>query len=570
MHESNDLRLWQRMSVDSNDILPKLLSIICLVCISLIIGSCSLKQVQQIPPDAGKWDVVIIGAGAGGLSAGATLTKAGVKTLVLEQHDKPGGYMTAFDRGDYRFEVSLHMMDGLGPGGMTRDLFERLGIDTRVKPVKLAPLYRLETPESVLDVPAELDLYIKKLQAEFPHEAEGIAGLFEEFQNIYDDMADLNNLQHRSRLARIYKYSLFPFYYSSLLRNRNATTAEIVDRHISDIRLKARILALTTFLGLPASKLIGPYYAAMLISYYKYGGYHFVGGSQAVSDALAAVIEENGGELRLNTLVEKILIEDGKAVGVQTADGEKILADYVISNADGYNTYLKLVGEEHLKPGFVKHVKNMEPGMSAVVVYIGADMDLASMGISDDVTEIFYSRLKESVLASMPGNAIDTIWEKMLAMDLEETVMSIQLYSNIDPTCAPEGKSVIILTALAPYEWQNRWRIDDGYDAYSELKEEIGDRMIRMAEDVIPGLSNVIEVKEIGTPLTMERYTLNHKGSFLGWAHTPEQTMLKRMKQKTPIKNLYLAGAWTFPGGGQSICLNSGNLTANMILKKIR
>ena len=99
-----------------------------------------------------EYDVVIIGAGAGGLSAGATLSRAGVKTLVLEQHDRPGGYMTAFNRGDYRFEVSLHWMDGLDPGGWTRELFHNLGILDRVEPIKMDHIFRLMGPDFSFEI----------------------------------------------------------------------------------------------------------------------------------------------------------------------------------------------------------------------------------------------------------------------------------------------------------------------------------------------------------------------------------------------------------------------------------
>ena len=295
-------------------------------------------------------------------------------------------------------------------------------------------------------------------------------------------------------------------------------------------------------------------------SYHNQGAYHFEGGSQAVSNALAQVIQENGGEVRLNTLVEEILIEDGKAVGVRIENGREIHADYVVSNANGYDTYIKLVGEENLKSKYVDYIKDLEPGTSITQVYLGLDLDLEKIGLGE-IGEIFYS----------PTNAdAEKSWKNMMAMDIEESRIALALYSNTDPTCAPPGKSVIVLTFLTPYDWENRWRIDEGKGAYNALKEEVGNRMINVAEGVIPGLRDSIEVMEVGTPLTMERYTLNYKGAFMGWAPTPEQSMLKRMKQKSPIDHLYLAGAWTFPMGGQSACLGSGQAAAQMILDKIR
>ncbi|UCD85439.1 MAG: NAD(P)/FAD-dependent oxidoreductase [Deltaproteobacteria bacterium] len=520
--------------------------------------SCKPEPVS-VPEGKEKWEVVIVGAGAGGLGAGATLSRAGVKPLILEQHDKPGGYMTNFERGDYRFEVSLHMIDGLDPGGMTRELFEKLGILDRVQPVKFDPLYRSVHPDIIIDVPADIDEYLNILKKRFPQEAEGITRLFQSFFDIGDDITGLSQLMDQHFLLRWPKYPLVPLLYWDFFKDRNATIDEIVYRHISDPKAVSVILQLAGFMGTPPSRSPGVMTAVMMDSYHRHGVYHFIGGSQSVSNALAAVIRGNGGEIRLNTLVKKILIQDGRAVGVRTEDGQEIYADYIISNANGYATYLELVGEEHLKPEYVEYVKGLEPGLSATEVFLGLDLDLKKAGLGE-IGEIFYS----------PTYDVEEAWKNIDAMDIEKMPMVIALMSNTDPTCAPPGKSVVIITTGGVYDWQNRWRIDEGYEAYRELKEEVADRMIAVAEKFIPGLRDAIEEIEVGTPLTMERYTLNYKGSIIGWAPTPEQTMLKRMKQKGPIDRLYLAGAWTFPCGGQSACLNSGHNAAKMILGKIR
>ena len=522
----------------------------------LVLFSCG----QKAESGKGEWEVVVIGAGAGGLGAGATLANAGVKTMVLEQHDKPGGYMTAFERGGYRFEVSLHMMDGLDDGGATRQFFEQWGILDKVKPIKLDSLYRTIYPDFSFDVPSDLAAYEQKLKAQFPDRVDEVSGLMGEIKGIAEDMMGLMLIEKDFFLLRWAKLMIFPALYWDFLKNRNATLGEIADRHTDDPRIKALILQLHTFLGLPPSRASGAYFTAMWGSYHYNGAYHFEGGSQAVSDALTEVIRGKGGKVRLNTKVEKIIIRDGKAVGVRVEGGEEIFADYVISNASAYQTYLELVGEEHLKPKFVEYVKGLEPGISITQVYIGSNLDLGQIGLGD-VGEIFYS----------PNYDYEDHWKQINEMNLEKMPVAAALYSNTDPTCAPPGKSVIVLTIMSPYNWENRWRIDQGYEAYTALKEEVAEKMIAIAErEFIPGLKDSIEEIEIGTPLTMERYTLNYQGAFMGWAPSPEQSMLKRMKQKSPIKNLYLAGSWTFPGGGQSASMISGDMTAKKILKKVK
>ncbi len=536
-----------------------------LVLLSLIIGtnlpilSCLSETKTTIPPGQEHWEVVIIGAGAGGLSAGATLSQKGVKPLILEQHDKPGGYMTAFERGDYRFEGSLHMMDGLDEGGLTRKLFKRLDILDRVQIVKFDPLYRSVHPDFTLDIPADLNAYLALLKKQFPHEAEGIDQLFEVLINMGNDINGLNDLMNQPPLLRWLKYPLVPVLYRDFFSNRNATLDEFIEKYISDPKTISVILQIATFMGVAPSRSPAILSAVMIESYHRHGTFHFIGGSQAVSNALAEVIRENGGEVRLNTRVEKILIQNGKAVGVRTKAGKEIYADYIISNADGYQTYLKLVGEEHLSPKYIKYVKGLEPGISVTQVFLGCNLDLNKIGLGK-VGEIFYS----------PTYDIENMWKDIQEMNMEKMNMVIAFFSNTDPTSAPPGKANIILCAGGLYDWENRWRIDQGYDAYRKLKEEVADQMIKVAERMIPGLRESIEEIEIASPLTMEHYTSNYKGSIIGWAPTPEQSMLKRMKQKGPIDHLYLAGAWTFPMGGQSACLMSGESTARKILKNIQ
>lgn len=522
-------------------------------------SGCGKPASEPPPPGKEKWPVVIIGAGAGGLSAGATLTKAGIKTLILEQQDKPGGYMTGFNRGDFRFEVSLHMMDGLDEGGMTRDLFQKLGILDKVKLIKFDPLYRSIYPDLTIDVPADINAYQKLLIEKFPQESKGIVELFRALSDIGQDIEELSRLQEKPLFFRLLGFPMVPFRNWDFVRNFNLTLDRFMNRYIQDKKAKAVILELATFMGIPPSRTPAVIVAALFASYYRKGGYQFEGGSQAVSNALAQVIREKGGEVRLNTRVVKILIKNGKAVGIRTGSGEEIYADYVISNADGYSTYLKLVGEEHLKPKFVKYVKGLVPGASTTVVFLGLNQDMQKLGLGG-IGEIFYN----------PSYEIEDLWKNIQTMNIENSLMTVSLYSNSDPTSAPPGKSVVTITIGSPYDWENMWRFGQGYEAYRALKEEVGNRILNVAEKMVPGLRGSIEVMEIGTPLTNERYTSNYMGSIVGWAYTPEQSLLKRMKQKSPIPGLYLAGAWTFPGGGQSACLFSGHLTANMILNEIR
>jgi prolycopene isomerase len=466
--------------------------------------------------------------------------------------------MTCFERGDYRFEVSLHAIDGLDPGGLTYGFFHQLGIYDRIHPVKPDPMYRTVYPDLVMDVPADTQAYARRLKERFPDEAEGIDDLFAAFGRIYTIMASGMDFMNGDVLSGMWGGVRHPLCLATLLRNWNTTAGEMVGRYVQDERLIRVFTQLAGFLGDGPDSISAPVFAAMWNSYHRHGYYYVEGGSQAVSDALAAVIKENGGEILLSTRVTQIRVADGRATGVKTDDGRDFDARYVISNANAPDTLFKLVGRQHLPADYTAAVESMEIGASALVVYLGVDHDFRA-GFKGS-HEIFVN------LAGQGDRAADFSAIRSVNADVDELPFVIADYSVVDPSCAPAGKNVICLTTIMPYDWQQGWYEDRGYEEYRQLKNAVGLQLVGRAEKFLPGLGDHIEIMEVGTPRTMAHYTLNPKGAILGWANTPEQSMFKRLPQETPIDNLFLAGAWTFPCGGQSAVIMSGVFAAEKVL----
>jgi phytoene desaturase len=503
----------------------------------------------------GSYDVVVIGAGGGGLAAAARLSLGGMKVLLIEQHYKVGGYMTNFERGPYTFEVSLHAMGSPEPGGMTHMTFKALEILDKVKPIRLDPIYRTVYPDLDLKIPADTDAYRELLKKEFPHEAEGIDGLFKTLKNINRTMMALMSLADREQEGGL-SLLLKPWVYWPVIKYWNATLSELLDDYIHDQRFIAVFTQLSGYAGAEPDTVQAMFFCMMWSSYHFGGYYYFEGGSQSVSSAMAEVIEENGGEILLSTLVTKIMIENGKAVAVRTKDGQEFKCRYVVSNANAPDTFFKLIGREHLPADYVERLENMKIGLSVFCAYLGVD---------HDYTEVFEGMHQIMISESYDTHENFTYVYKGVP---EKTGYAIANYSAIDPTAAPEGKNVIVLVTMLPYDWKNGWHESESYAKYDALKTETARIYIKRAEKFLPGLSDHIEVMEVGSPRTMEHFTLNPKGTIFGWDNIPEQSMLKRLPQKTPIDNLYLAGAWTFPGGGQEAVMASGVNAAQMILAR--
>ncbi|MHA1798114.1 MAG: phytoene desaturase family protein [Candidatus Helarchaeota archaeon] len=150
--------------------------------------------------------------------------------------------------------------------------------------------------------------------------------------------------------------------------------------------------------------------------------------------------------------------------------------------------------------------------------------------------------------------------------------LPLTIYSNVDPTCCPEGKSVISSIYLADIEPFNELLDPNGNrgERYFEFKQNFANNVIKKASEYlkIPDLEKHVDVVEVATPVTLKRYTNNHSGALIGWEVTPEQQIINQVPQKTPIKNLYLASAWAMPGGGVSAVIHGGKEVAEKILQE--
>ena len=506
----------------------------------------SFPKGKNIARSEDEVDAVIIGAGLGGLSCGAAFARQGFKPLVLEHHSIPGGYATTFKRpGGFVFDVSLH----------STVVGERNGIHNlipgfpEIKDVKFVPhpsLYRAIFPDYDFRVPQKnLKKYIEMLVSHFPDEKQGIEGIFEDMEGLATD------INKYSQAGSQVDMSTFPQEFPYLFKSFNKTWGAMVDTRIKNPKLKAIISSLWGYYGLPPSKLSSYYYALPTISYLKEGGYYPIGRSQKISDALVKFIKDRGGKVKLKTRAEKILTKDHSAYGVRTEDGTEFKGKVVVSNANAYDTFLKMMDEtDHLKD-YLARFEEYSVSLSCFQVFLGLKKDLVGESGLED-SEIFFS----------PSYDDDAAYKAFLDADMENSGYGIMLYDNVYKGYSPEGKNTVIIFVLQGYKHWEKYEADyrrGNKKEYRAEKERMADILIKKVEEsVLPGLSEAVEVKEIGTPLTNWRYTRNYRGAIYGWDQTMNNTGPNRVPHATPIKNLYLAGAWTQPGHGYGAVIPSG------------
>jgi len=499
-----------------------------------------------------EYDVVVVGAGMGGLSAGAHLAVKGMKVLVLEQNHKVGGCTTSFSRGEFNFDAALHEMAAGGPGTSLGKLLEAVGVDKKIELIRIPELYRTIAPGVDFTYSADYDTAVKDLSEKWPAEKEGIVAFHKEMDKLHTQMRGLQTFFRAGAFKKIGLLMMAPFRQPKYIRYRNAILDDVLDNYFQDEALKTVISQYWVYYGPPPSKLWAPIFMLANITYLREGAWHIKGSSQALSNAYAERIRELGGTVKTGALVTKILVADGKARGVETQDGETYKARYVVSNADPFQTSFKLVGEEKFPKSWNKKIRSMKPSNSLFGVYLGLDVPPSHWGVKDH--EIFYNGSLDP----------DVNFQRMMDGEFDKGAASITFYTNLgDPFYSPEGKSVLVLHAFSKADLWPKER-----KAYLKMKEEAADKLIALTENFLPGLRNHIEVKEIITPLTLEEFTMSKDGIPYGWDFIPEQNVEKRLMNDTPIEGLYLAGSWASPGHGVSTAQISGWQAACLILDR--
>lgn len=496
------------------------------------------------------YPVVVIGAGLGGLTCAAYLARQGIPVTVVEQHNRPGGYATAFERaqGKFRFEVSLH---GTSINNNTpAQILDELGILERLELVPLPDIYRIKTPRGEVVVPqSDPKEFIDRLAERFPEEKEGIAGFINEMLAIH---AETEAYGHKSDALKRWTKLFFPMLYPKMWKVRTQTLTDLLGDHVKNPEARQLLSFLWGYYGLPPEKLSAFYYAIATASYLKNGSFYIKDRSQQLSDLLVEAIEMAGGELVYETAVEKVLLENKAVSGVTLSDGQVLPAKAVVSNASAVTLFNEMLPKGSVPADYLKQINAYRPSITCFQVWLGLNRPLRGElpGYSTSVNS--NASPEKSYAMALQG-------------DIENIPYTLCLYDNLFEGYSVSGTTTLSLFVLSGYEPWRRFEADyraGKKEAYAAEKQRWTDTLIRRAEaDLLPGLSAMIEVKEAATPLTNWRYTGNTEGAIYGFEQSLENAYMNRIDNQTPIEGLFLAGAWGQPGGGFTGVLRSGRLT---------
>lgn len=477
-----------------------------------------------------KYDVIVIGAGLGGLTAGAKLAKEGKSVLLLEQHDRPGGCATTFKRREYTMEVGLHEMDGLNPRDIKHKIFDDLGVTGKVEFLKVPEFYRFVNNRCDLVVPHDPEEAKALLKSHFPGEEKGIDDYF----------------YHVLNVRRV------------LVANRDKpdrSVGEFLDEIISNDDLKLVLLGNLGYFHDDPYSLSWLYYLNAQGAYYGGSASFIKGGSQQLSNALSEIITAQGGTVRLNSLVTSIEYEGNRPAGVswQASRGKereihREYCDQIVVNAALPNLAQSLLSKADGKK-LSDSMKGNQIGASLLTVYYGFNKSLKEVGNKNYSTFIYDDSVK-SQKDILENNHSDFSTRSFTFVD----------YSQVDSDLAPEGKSVGAVCCIDyPEDWANLER-----EEYVRMKADVADIITSRCEKLIPGFRDAIDHVEVATSLSVKRFTLNPEGAVYGFAQNPDRS-LDYLDQLPD--NVYIASAWGKIGGGFSGAMVGGYMAAIDVLR---
>ncbi len=490
------------------------------------------------------YDVVVVGAGMGGLTAAALLAKNGLQVLLVDKNDRAGGYAQSMERGGFTFDLAVHLISGCNEGGTVRSVLDDLGVRDEVEFMEPATFYRCIFPDFTIDVPIGLKQFTEVHAREFPQERQGIEALVNEMEAIYAEATSIRSTMGPSDLIKA------PFAYPHLVKYRNTTFARMLDQFIKSEKLRAALSALCIYIGLPPSRLPAIVMSTAIVALVGDDHYYVRGGSQRLVNAIVHGLEKHGGEFLPKSRVNRIHCEQGKVESVELEGGTRVKARVVISNVSARQTFGKLLNPSYTSKKYLDRVYRMRPTHSVFEVFMGVDMDMRNSVMAH---ETFILRSYD------PSYGITDDFSQALVKGSSRAGFGICVPTLTDSSIAPNGCHVLCIVTYAPYYIGKNW---DGE------KEKVGESLVKQAEVYIPGLSDHIVIKELVSPLDLERMTLNDEGAIYGWEKGFDQIGRKAFTFSTPVKGLYLAGHWAGEEHGVTGTMSSGKRVSNAILKQ--
>lgn len=490
------------------------------------------------------YDAIVIGSGIGGLVAATQLAVRGARVILLEKYIIPGGSSGYFQREGYTFDVGSSVMFGFSDKGSINLVTKSLAaLGRTLKTIEDPVTVHYHLPNSLsVQVHRDYEQFLSELISRFPHEESGIRAFYNVAWNVFNA---LNSLELKSLEEPLYLLGQFfknPVACLTLAYYLPQNAGDIARKFIKDADLLSFIDAecfIVSTVGASRTPMIN---ASMVMCDRHYGGINYpVGGVGRIAQELADGLVEFGGELQYKANVTRILMEKGKAVGVELSNGKKLYAKTVISNATRWDTFEKLLKSEDMPEEERNFQKLYQKSPSFLSIHMGVKAEVLPAG-----TECHHLVLESQ-------------WSK-----LEEPYQTIfmSIPTILDSSLAPPGRHILHIFTTA---WIDDWQ-GLSPSAYEAKKEAVADEIVRRLEATLfPGLKAATTFREVGTPKTHRRYLARDDGTYGPIPAGKPKGLLGMPFNTTAVDGLYCVGDSCFPGQGVIAVAFSGTMCAHRV-----
>jgi phytoene dehydrogenase-like protein len=484
--------------------------------------------------------ITIIGGGIAGLAAGCYAQMNGYRSTIFEMHTLPGGLCTAWDRQGYIFDGCIHYLLGTAPGQPYHRIWQELGALRDRNVINHDELIRIIGSDGRTLIAASdadrLEQNMKELSPADSGLIEGFVGGVRQFADF-----DMSVLQQKPKaMMGVFDWArlgltMLPF--APGLLKYGFVSAEAFAQRFRDPFLRRAFPLMFFWPEIPVMA------GMMLLGAMQARNAGFpAGASLDFARAIERRYLELGGEIRYNAQVEKILVDNNRAIGVRLYNDEVHRADIVISAADGHATIFDMLGGEYVN----RTIKGYYDGHMLHWPQVQV-----SLGVARDMSR-------------EPHWAFHLLEAPVTIAGEDRREISVKHY-DFDPSLAPPGRSAVEVMFRSNYDyWQNIY----GHRLYDAEQQEVSEQVIEQLERLYPGINGQIEVVDVATPISAERYTGNWNGSGCGWLLTDRTvlSMLVGIKKTLPgLESFYMAGQWVEPGGMVPVVAMSGRNVIQLI-----
>jgi len=507
------------------------------------------------------YDVIVIGAGIGGLTAAALLSKAGLSVCVLEKEPHVGGYLAGFKRRHFIFDTAIHWLNQYGPEGILDKLFSVIGRD-HPKAVEQQRIRRYKGDNFDYLLTNNPDEMRDQLVRDFPLEKKGIERLFlkarqigrsfKHYNRIFRSEETMSLFQKLKNKIRMLEFAIPFIPWLSFSGEKGLRKG--LNRFFKDPRLHKIFSGEQEVLGclIPIGW-----------SYFHDFQSPPEGGSQVIPQWLQYVISYYNNPIGLQCEVKQIFVEKGRSTGLlfeQRGRERRLKSKYIIAACDIETLYEKMLPADAVPAILKRKLKKADLYSSSITVSLALDCTAESLGFNEELIHL--------VDENQP-------FDCQSGGDPNRSEISIIAPSMRDKSLAPAKQGTLTLYMPAFMDYKNEWetRVDESGkrvrgEAYQNLKKQVAEILIsRVEKKLAPGLRSHVIFYEVATPVTHWRYTGNKNGTMMGSRPGRENMKNKISHYRTPVKNLIIGGHWAELGGGVPIAAKAGANASLLILQ---